>query len=516
MKISRVAKALFFFLSLFLGYTPLFGDLKRLPPFSIYGFEYISLRIKGMGEELVGISSDSYTDIFHNPAYLKKSESISTFANYNRIPGERQTLIGSTLFPAIGFGLLSGTFHQRSKAENVRRGDITYPNSDYIYQDTWRWGRVATEKGNFFKGLGSFSFSPLLQIGVSYQYGEEFDESQNRNTSEHNLLDPERETVLSTHKHFQFQSAEIKKKLQIVDLGLLWGTEETWNLDLVGRFEFLKNDSSSSDLRDELNDYDPDGDGFDPYGGLPYFYYFHTSDKASPSLEGKGGGLMAKLSFPLFGDEDFRGKILFGFKKTDGDFSGTVEEIREKTIRSPSDTSHSFFHYSPPIQGNRKINQVDFALGTEGFFLEDIRLGFALRFGFFEEKSEIIKEGYSEEKTDTLFSTSLQKEETRNIFQKKFISLPAGLEKTFDIGLALRFGINPRMEERKITEENSKFLDTLRVEYISYTPSLEENFSLNYSLGLGYELTDQISIDLFTKGGISNLSDWQAALILKF
>ena len=415
-----------------------------------------SMRIKSMDRNLIGIVSDTITDMLWNPARLPSKSFISC-----QVPHRLITSFPGPFGSRLGI-LLEGSYY-KSESENR----YTEPSGIHIYTD---YLRSISDKysRNTYKGalLGAKQVTPNTCVGLRFDYS--FKPYKN---SEKYVFRYIRERDFDSHTLLSIREDinEYTKSDTVSSYSFSIGTlSSIWNSDLEIILGFASK-KVASPLQDmETNsDYDEYTETYDSIINVDIYNYenqwmldeydflntklwtlgFRFSKKITPTSTFRTVATVYRGS----GDSQRRRENQDYYYRyryhshTDPDTS---------YIRS--DTSETYEEIESILEGDVSILGGFLVLGQEFNFSPKISLGVGIKVSY--ERSELRLEGTKYEIDDTLTSQSVIDE--MDIEKRAYIYLPLGIEYRPIPEIALRAGFSIRgsyqFSEDKINGESTR------------------------------------------------------------
>jgi len=441
------------FVTLYDGYY----KTKQRDYISLLKFEdEFSIRIKSMDRNLVGIVSDTITDMFWNPARLPSK----SFISY-QIPNRLITSFPGPFGSRWGI-LLEGSY---SKSESENR--YTEPSDIYIYTDYLR-SRSGSYFRNRYKGalLGAKQITPNTCVGLRLDYSlKPYKESEKRVFRYTRERDFDSRTLLSIREDVdEYTRADTVSSysFSIGTLSSIWNSDLEIILGFVSKkvaiplqdMETNSNYNEATEIYDSIidvdiynNEYQWMLDEYDFLNPKLWTLGFRFSKKITPTSTFRTVATVYRGS----GDsqrrrdnQDYYYRYRY-HSHTDPDTS---------YIRS--DTSETYEEIESILEGDVSILGGFLVLGQEFNFSPKISLGVGIKVSY--ERSELRLEGTKYEIDDTLTSQSVIDE--MDIEKRAYIYLPLGIEYKPIPEIVLRAGFSIhgsyQFSEDKINGESFK------------------------------------------------------------
>lgn len=503
---------------------------------NIYG-EDVSLRIKALGEDFVGIIEDTETDILFDPARLNELDKKTIFSIFHYDPGyfypKREDEIYENPFlkttkisykiPAKGNSLYLGGFFPKALPRtgigffvggSVYEYFSSQPQGEYIDYRYWsdeiykseQWSTYKNSADHYyFKIFNSFELIPNATVGISYTYNTCSNEYKRDRGSErwrYNIssLDTTYKSTYDWQDCFKDTS-----KAHLFKISLLFNLNERSKIDLISSYTLLKD--GSEDLYTRLDNQFSRREHSDTnYYDLDE--HSMNSERADDETQG------SELKVWRFG---------IRFVKKVGEFdqirllsffesgNGTISE-KDKT-----DEIYDWSHYSIHISdgdtttlgdtasadtrdvstgsGDRRYIWGQLGVGWQKRTNDNFSLMIGLKSSFSKDNQEetIVDSFACTSDTTSYSTTSTYEEETES--RAIFLSLPIGIEYEAHPKITIRFGVNPNFfhEEKKIDGEK---------EY-------NKKLGVDYSAGIGFKLSDRFFFDIYIPYSLGSFKQWE-------
>lgn len=542
------------------------------PSFPLFAYTDSSLRIKALGEGLAGIMEDEYTDIYRNPAFLAFVDHPQLIVDFGRCKPK----IASVCIPYIGY--LPIVYPETPilvQADSIRyhlpKPASSYPPSP---KTTVYWGDEKTDdfvlsdrnpRGpRFLLGLVANPFPFLFQSGMGavvlnadyYKNTDEIDDIVHYYDYQGKItLDREYHDMRGTYQ----KNTDVKLIYSFSpSLNSQMGLDFTYSLSQNednGTHYSLESDGSGSVYKRENKS--KNLDQFHLYLGRLGFTQllspnsqldlvwkaFSSSDKNRKSLEYRshrlysysstevttreakgsypgdiwGLGLEANLKKELSSSKNIH--YILGFAYRNEDWDGPEEENYHYSYTFDDSIPYSrenerttdLTHHS-----SGELYRASFGLGLELRPRDNLKIGIGLRGDAYKSCE---KENLTGRALYTYFNTldSLFTENAYDLSERVEIKtkggsflVPMGMEIMASRSLCIRFGVSPYAAYCKAEEEkkvNSRLIKTT---------DEDGHTSVNYTFGLGYNIGQRASFDLYTQGDFTSVNNWQGAATVGF
>jgi len=452
-----------------------------------------SMRIKSMDRNLIGIVSDTLTDMLWNPARLPSKSFIIC-----QIPDKLITSLPGPFGSRWGL-LLEGSYY---KSESENRD--TEPSDIYIYTDYLK-SISSKYSRNTYKGalLGAKQVTPNTSIGLRLNYslkpykssGERvFRYTRERDYGSRELLsireDVDKYTKADTISSYSFS---------IGTMSSIWDSE----LEIILGFASKKVTSPLQDMETN-SDYD---EATGTYDSIIYVDIHHNEsqwisneyDFLNPKIWTLGFRFSRKLtSTSTFRTVAtiYRGSGDAKRRRENQDYCYRYQYYRYTDPDSSyirGDTTETSEEVESILEGDASILGGFLALGQEYNFSPKITLGVGIKVLY--ERSELRLEGTKYEVDDTL--TSQSDIDEISIERRTYIHLPLGIEYKPIPEIALRTGFSIhgsyQFAEDKINREST------RTKYVN-----GPYYNISIGVGLNWK---RLNFDIYARD-ISAIKLW--------
>ncbi|MCH7760836.1 hypothetical protein IIA15_05460, partial [candidate division TA06 bacterium] len=225
----------------------------------------VSLRVKGMGRELAGIVSDSETDILMNPARLMELEKREVLAVFEpRSSSKLREIRNPTLsfkgfFPSfvsskIGFGFWGEGAKQQLSDGLVRKEKYgsSWSGDLYILENEFSGTNTRGSERFLGKPFFSWSPSPRIRFGISYEYDIESTENQRESETRRIEFDPFTIDTVRVDQSILDVKDDIAQTSHIVRLGTAFDLSDRTFLELLGQLTISQDDSTNDYTSERL------------------------------------------------------------------------------------------------------------------------------------------------------------------------------------------------------------------------------------------------------------------------
>ncbi|MEO0070786.1 MAG: hypothetical protein ABIK39_01690 [candidate division WOR-3 bacterium] len=492
--------------TVFAGKPPIiYWDLEERPeepPFPV-----LSLRVKALGEEFLGIVADLRSDILLNPSLiplLEENEVAITFLP--NMPGlyYRQNLIASSVFlPKLFIRQLGFGAHNQFTSFSYGYQSFYY---DYYLRDE--------DFSSFQQSLFlPWSLSPLLKLALSYTFTRSPLEIEGGYESENYEIE-NKDTVNIRRYTYGSQLADILSSHQF---GL--GTTFNFSTHLLQLTFSYKKGKNEIDYHQNSEDYllHTDSSFYTYDSSYHYLFwrrvdYLTTGGEVDDSKEGNEIKFTGRFSKAVEGEKRFNALLnlakssanLKG-RERDSSYNFHKDSVYERWQNYPNPESTDidtrtlteYFTKNLNISGRtEKITGV-FGLGYEYPINKSLKGFWGLKTVWAMEKDSVQKEGL-EIFTDSLTDSNLVSNYQVNNINTLTMAIPLGLEYKIS-SLILRGGITP-----KFTYQKSIFKDERK----TYPDLASYVLDIAYSWGITWRVLERLSFDAYNSGNLFTLKDW--------
>lgn len=483
-----------------------------------------SLRMRALGDDLIGILKDEYSDVYRNPAYLYTVSKFKIFAQYNRtssqdirffdpfdfslrteptssaivisknlgvIPIEapftnENAVLAGLVLPLSELGNLAFSAELRpsfSETKNEQTNVHTFSSSQDRYVREIQKSKSSSKRNiGIFKLLYAKKLSSF-SLGLDYRYikgnqassGLSFDRSEWWSFSSDSLLDW---VNYEYENQSNFSSTSHRGRA-----GLTFGFRQNLNLDLVLSFESRKSpdfSSQTSEVRDssEVNQ--------------------HVLTSSFPHKLNIWTGF-GDLKYVLSSGTEFSFLLGATYQKDKNSGYQYRSDFTEEIISAFSvlGERNSVYNYD-----NRTFGLL-LGAGVETDLAPSVKLVAGVKFRW--ENDRLDNSGYSQVHARTILQDSVydnlvvfEQMPVKKTFNSYKISAPVGLEIELVKKLYARAGVTAVYRDFNSETQSS------------------HRTNLTYTLGAGYSIKDRIYIDLYTDRNVTDFQAWSFALVYWF
>ncbi|MCX7785108.1 MAG: hypothetical protein N2201_02595 [candidate division WOR-3 bacterium] len=516
----------------------------------------VSMRMRGLGPDLVGIVDDEYSDLFFNPAYINRIDGTNIYTNLSGLNSEPAYIFDPTYTPSMYYNLIGGI----ATIRNIKCGALL---------ETGGWNLKSTNELDSIEKVGVVKIIDSTKTEVVDNYinntlnlifGKKIcnydlglmiapqkinDEFINRTTTIHYQFS--HDTMLS----YNYNKNETKSKANVFALPLLAGVVmgEPEN-EMAFCFSF----------------------GYDKTKGVVPNNFMNASlhSLVSQSLtsllknfheviekqESSGVFLALNGRNKRRSDEhsvSFLGEISYSHQPVKGTMTDTTYTLNTQTSGQKIESSElatqkfdgalNYFKIALGIGGEKKFEAFDrqniFAIGLlPSYFTSNLKI---------KLEPEFKAKHYYQNVPDT--TEYIEKRNNGEYYDIKnctgglSLKIPAGLETFLTNRLVLRLGVTQEITltlkdcsemvladsgetyERDVLHcQNPSFRDTIitepQDELDSKRSKAETKISMSnattYHYGLGFKINDNIELNFLNFAQLTDLRRWQLGVNIKF
>lgn len=499
-------------------------------------FPVTSLRIRGLGDDFLGIISDMESDILINPSLLPSLK--SNMASLIYLPYQysyymnANAIVSSFLFPNTFIPKLSLGFHNQLVFSSYgyfgKYGYISDDNRFYYQQ----YDFSSYQQSIFL----AFALSPTFRIAPFWTFAKI----------------PYKEESGSEEEYYRFENndttyvAQRTSKSQLIDkyayhqfgLGTSYDIDDN-SFQFVGSWKKGNSDIKSNFMRE---DYWMNSDSYYWTYDSSYRYSFRLSrdlrsDTALTNLSGNIEAINVGLRWQKEIADDKKFNARLDFNKSSFDLSGnefdsssnlrydsTYNRWRnypdDETTSTEAVTSYTRYTKSLALSGQGDVFNVRFGLGYMSPLTKNLKGFVGIKSLFGTGRDSILKQGLEITNTVTFPTIIIPKQvfdttcDTNQIltfevtYRKRLnVSLPLGLEYNIFPPLTIRGGITTKVSYEK---------SGLKNEWKEFPEVVNKGINFYYSFGLGLKLGKRFSLDGYNAGNIFTVRDWVAQIRYKF
>jgi hypothetical protein len=509
-------------------------------------FPVTSLRLKGLGDEFLGIISDMESDILVNPSLLPllKSNSVSLiffpykstyYWNQNSVAAS--LLFPVTFIPKLSFGVqnqlvYSGTGYYDRYTYNYDGDAFYYQQYDFLsYQQSV---------------LLAFALSPTLRISPFWNFA--ISPYKEESGDEHQSFDLENnDTTYISRSHSKSQFDD-KYNYHQFGLGASYDFDDN-SFQFVGSWKKGDDGIKSNSLGE---DYWMHSYSYYWTDDSSYRYSFDlTKNFDNDTICAKATQNFNEMKFALRWQKEIQSdqkfNTLLDFNKSSFDLSenefdssyslrydSSFERWRSypdsETTSTEAVTSYTRYTKSLGLNGQGDVFNVRFGLGYESPLTKNLKGFIGIKSLFGTERESIVRQGleiyesityptweiiipdkeiilFQQYWSDTICDTS--QINTFYITHRKSlnVTLPLGLEYNVLPPLTIRGGITTKVSYEK---------SGLKNEWKEFPEVVNKGIDFYYSFGLGLKLGKRFSLDGYNAGNIFTVREWIAQIRYTF
>ncbi len=499
------------------GYLRLTPERPKMP-----GFPAPSLRIKGLGKDFVGMVSDFETDILSFPSLLPFLKSNQIGINF--IPerwSEKATANLTLMLPRTFLSRIGLVLQNQVRFFSPKPEFYSYQEDYYRYYGYYNYVQSYFQSYRFgvyqqFLSLPislspSFIFAPFhIYIRSPYEnerIGYSKYETDTLNYSQHEWSNRINDDITEHQFGVSFALKLGKNSLQVS--------------------ASLKNGKNERVNEYETNDYDfRTYDYLSQYDSSYYYHFYQSQDigltKGSETKTGK----LKEQNFLIRWQDEINGKfnLIAGVRRNSRDLAGQEIDTtdlerwdyyywRWRTYPNPESTDYdcdTTFENTRRIittSGKGEDLIINLAGGYQFTLTQSLNsfIGFQSTLSF--AKDSIYDIAVKTYLADSTFHSDTIADFILNKTDQVGFTIPIGLEYNITKPFVIRTGIMP-----KFTYEKYEFSDKQRV----YPVSKGITLSLISSFGLGFKINQKLSVDLYNRGELFTLSEWQVQTRYRF
>lgn len=490
----------------------------------------VSLRIKGMGRELAGIVSDSETDILKNPARLgemRRSEVLALFEP--RIEGRES-------HPGIAFkSFFPGSISSRSgfgfRGEGTENKFST--SGPQIYEPNSF--SSSTVESRSFLITPFFSWNPTsnLGLGIRYDYGRALEDQEGREEYERIVFDPSTNDTFLIDQDVRKSDEENKLNNHILQMGMISDVGVGITLEVLGKLTLVHGDSVDYIERESIefskSEWTSTSSDSVTYNSNQLNFSRETLQDRNLLLEGKEMDLGFRVSRIVSDKTVLRliGNVGKGLGNLSGNNENAANVTREDyftsfivvadtettSITTSAETLYSISEGLKSITGDWDFFSTSLGVGLEHRVSNRVLLGVALKGFYSRDIKEWEEKGPTSSRSDTTvaettFVITETEDHEKAIRTAGNILLPIGVEFALHYpDVLLRFGIIPEGKYEVVRTES---------EDLPIQTTLEQNLTLDYTIGLGYHFSEDLVFNVFFSDLVSSFKDWDVEVIYRF
>ncbi len=494
-------------------------------------FPVISLRIKGLGDDFLGIVSDIESDLLTNPSLtplLKSNELNLTLLPYYKYGYylNQNSVSSSLLFPLTFIPKLSFGLHNQL----VYSGSGEYRKYYYYYDNSFNSPRYHEYSQSDFLSYQqivflAFSLSPSVKLAPFYT----FSNSPYTNEGEGSYEDYTIENGDTIYGYRNLSHGRSDDDFFYHRFGF-GGTFDFGknSLQLVGSWKTGENQINANS---EGEHYNISSYGYSYTYDSSYYYHFHhyrhlESDTTITEKLINFDEIKITLRWQRRIDDKQSLNTILDLSNTSFNPSGSEFEVSNdisrdslyerwrnypnlESTRTEIDTPYGYYQKSLSLSGHTIITKAVLGLGYETPLTNNLQGFIGVKSVFNIEKdssqrlgSEIIK-NMSPYRIPVLFDTTTDTNQvfTFDVTNRKgfYISLPLGFEYKILPFMTIRAGITPKVSYEKIG---------LKTEQGINPDITNKNIDLSYSFGTNIKLGRRLSIDGYNGGNLFTVRDW--------
>lgn len=453
-----------------------------------------SLRIRALGDELSGIVTDEYTDIYRNPAYLYSIKNLRVFGQSNTygyteleiatFMNNEGAILGGIVIPLSRYGTWALVGELEPSSDEVS-WPLLESREDYLghYAITTRSsGESRDNTIRNFKTVYSLQVNPNFIVGVDFTYLKNYNYVDSNSTQLISDFSLPGDSLRYTTTYSSTGIFSSSPDAQRFTLGAIFFPRARWSLDLSLYYEHL-----GYTFRD-----------YTVLEGISTFLYpdtvinAHVHDFNMP-IRGKAYGLEYNLRFRYSTDMVFRQLFEMRYQKK----TNLGSELSTELGYNSSVSWLWFSEDKSSFSDNNEYKSLSFLLGSglEKDFSPSVKIGLGAK-------------GYWE-KIDTRRSES-QSTQHREVFNDSTIAFSTDSSKSDDqrTSSIFRLALPIGLEAKLLPILKVRISGTWEYEYDSSMEGHVSYSSSYYGLGLGFSLEGRICLDAYVQDPIQELKSW--------
>jgi hypothetical protein len=517
-------------------------------------FPLVSLRLKGLGEDFLGIISDVESDILINPSLLpllkSNSASVIFLPYYYTYYWNQNSVSASLLFPNtfitnLSFGIQNQLVYSSNGYHDIYTYRYDYNNVYYHNYDDfyYRQNDFLSYQQSIFL---AFALSPTLRISPFWTFAI----SPYKAESEDEYQNVDIENNDTTYISREYSNSKFDDDYTYHQFGLATSYDLDNNLfQFVGSWKKGDDDIKSNST----------GEDYWMYSSFYYWTYDSSyryayglsrnisNDTAVANLSGNINAINLGLRWQKEIQSHQKFNTILDFNKSSFDLNGnefdssyslrydsSYERWRSypdsETTSTEAVTSYARYTKSLALSGQGDVFNVRFGLGYESPLTKTLKGFIGVKSLLGTERDSIVRKGLevSESVTYPIPVTIIRNEiiipfqqqwfdtiiDTSQIFtyevtQRKSldVSLPLGLEYNVLPSLIIRGGITAKFSYEK---------SGLKDQWKEYPDVVNKGIDFFYSFGMGLKLGKRFSLDGYNAGNIFTVRDWIAQIRYTF
>lgn len=509
-------------------------------------FPVVSLRLKGLGDEFIGIISDLENDILVNPSLLpllkSNSASLILFPYYGKYYWTGNSVATSLLFPItfipkLSFGVQNQLVY--SGTGYYDKYNYHYDGDEFYYQ---QYDFLSYQQSVFL----AFALSPTFRISPFWTFARSPYKEEAGNDREYCDLENNDTTYISRHH----SKSQFDDKYNYHQLGLAASYDFDDNsFQFVGSWKKGDDDIKSNSIGE---DYWMQSSFYYWTYDSSYRYSFHlTRNFDNDTVYAKATQNFDEMKFALRWQKEIQSdqkfNTLLDFNKSSFDLSGNEFDSSyslrydssfqrwrsypdDETTSTEAVTSYTRYTKSLALSGQGDVFNVRFGLGYESPLTKNLKGFIGIKSLLGTGRDSILRQGLeiSESVTYPIPVTIIRNEiiipfqqqwfdtiiDTNQIFTFEVthrkslnVSLPLGLEYNILPPLTIRGGITAKVSYEK---------SGLKNEWKEFPEVVNKGIDFYYSFGLGLKLGKRFSLDGYNAGNIFTVRDWIAQIRYTF
>ena len=460
-----------------------------------FGYLGKSIRIMGLGDELMGVIRDEYTDIYRNPAYLSFVEKVKIFGQDNlyqhtelRIAENfrnEDALLAGLVLPLAKYGNLAliGELKPSTKEDRYTKASNTYYTIDTSFVKYF--SKKSTRN---FKVIYGRKLSPSLSVGIDFTYLKNYNDADTNKT-------------ITTQRYNDYGKLWEYTQGVIIDnynnspdaqrgsMGIILTPDQRTTLDFTLYYESLIYTSDSSSKEDvETKWFRSDTSFRDNFS-----YYTKRVPNKNRAF---GLDVNLKYHFP----QKTSLAILFGgrYQNNESSFSESNKDSTYYSWRWTELSNQEIFR-----RANDKLYNFIMGIGAEKDFSSSIKIGVAFK-GYWDRKKIDRYEWQETSSVSTNHDSVINS--SSSFWENRLKKTTNSYKFTFPIGaeIVLHKMIKARFGGGFIVKR-----DETKTGYSTHT----EDY---YSQGFGLSYDERIFLDVYFEDELTPIGNWMAKIEYRF
>jgi hypothetical protein len=511
----------------------------------------VSVRMRGLGPELVGIVDDEYSDLFFNPAFINKIEGNRVYTNLSNIHNWGDDLFfNGDYYPEMFYNLIGGV---TSIGEHKVGGILEMGGADYLYTEKGNY----TEIYNSIKEIDTMNYeykTKNTDFALNLFWGKQLNNFHIGAWIGPHIINIE-ESEKYSESYYYYTNDTILQEYEFVQAEMSFNSKVNAYPVMVGMITGEPDNELSACLTygyDRLNGITPvDYVSSEMYREIQQTLSSYSGEFEKNENTYKEGGFYLSLN----------GRNKRRYEDHSLSFLGSLVYVTQPITETYMDTAVDYSTWASykEIEISRTTHKakgpmnhfsMGIGVGAEKYFdaLSTKNL-FAIGLipSFFTGSAKIIVEPeqshyyyyttYPDTSEYTVDYTSNETYEIKNTNSGFQITIPVGLETNLTDRLVLRLGATQNlMLKIKDAYENTLtdggwtqhyVSGTYDTTYTEPTNELDSYYykneykvcmanSITYHYGAGYKINDNIELDFLNFADLTNLRKWVLGVNIKF